>query len=393
MDVKAILIVGGAAADAAVDASPRETVGGVPIAYLDVLGLPVLQHLLHRLRRFGVCDVTLISDAAADADSFMKRALAGAALPRIQATGEQLWQTAEDVFHKYAQDGAELVIAARIGPYTDVDYDELIQHHLDHRCQVTMAVDPQGAALDLFVLSACSRQDAVTLLRSGLRQLRRECKHFPVAGYINRLRNASDLRGLALDGLLENNSIRPVGIQVKPGIWVGERAHIHHRARVVAPAFVGAHAKIRAAALLTRGAVIEQRAEVDCGTVVENSTVLPFTYVGAGLDVMHSVVGLRRLTHLLRNVEVEISDGKLIGMAALRAVSRLAGSTAGFFAFIPKRIHRRLFAPPDRQSAADNPESGEQKKAPLKSSVVGSQGSAPNASEPPLAVARRYGDQ
>ena len=54
MDVKAILIVGGAAADAAVDASPRETVGGMPIAYLDVLGLPVLQHLLHRLRRFGV---------------------------------------------------------------------------------------------------------------------------------------------------------------------------------------------------------------------------------------------------------------------------------------------------------------------------------------------------
>ena len=99
--------------------------------------------------------------------------------PRIQATGEQLWQTAEDVFHKYAQDGAELVIALRIGPYTDVDYDELIQHHLDHRCQVTMAVDPQGAALDLFVLSACSRQDAVTLLRSGLRQLRRECKRFP----------------------------------------------------------------------------------------------------------------------------------------------------------------------------------------------------------------------
>ncbi len=161
----------------------------------------------------------------------------------------------------------------------------------------------------------------------------------------------------------------------------------------MAPAFIGAHSKIRAAALITRGTVVEQRAEVDCGTVVENSTVLPFTYVGAGLDVMHSVVGLRQLTHLLRDVEVEISDGKLVGMAALRAVSRMAGSTAGFFAFIPKRIYRRLFAPSDRQSATGNSSSVEQKTAPLESSVVGSQGSAPDASELPLAVARRYGDQ
>ena len=121
--------------------------------------------------------------------------------------------------------------------------------------------------------------------------------------------------------------------------------------------------------------------------------MLPFTYVGAGLDVMHSVVGLRRLTHLLRNVEVEISDGKLVGMAALRAVSRMAGSTAGFLTFIPRQIYRRLFAPSDRQSAADNPQAVEQKETSLESSVVGSQGSAPDASELPLAVARRYGEQ
>lgn len=392
MDVKAILIVEGGAPDGS-SGSPAETVAGIPIAYLDVLGLPVLQHLLHRLRRFGVLGVTLINGSATEADPLVKRAVARSGLPRVQATGEQLWQAAEEVFHKYAEAGTELVLTLRVGPYTDVDYDELIQHHLDHRCPVTMAVDSEGASLDLFVLSACSRKDAVTLFRSRLQQLRRECKPFQVAGYVNRLRHAGDLRRLALDGLLERNSIRPAGREIKPGVWVGESAHIHHRARVVAPAFVGAHAKIRGGALLTRGAIVEQRAEVDCGTVVENSTVLPFTYVGAGLDLMHSVVGLRRLTHLLRNVEVEISDGKLVGMAALRAVSRVAGSTAGFFAFIPKRIYRRLFAPSDRQSAADNPQSVETRKAPLESSVVGSQGSAPDTSELPLAVARRYGDQ
>ncbi len=93
---------------------------------------------------------------------------------------------------------------------------------------------------------------------------------------------------------------------MKPGVWVGEGARIHHKARIVAPAFIGAQTKIRASALITRSTVIEHHAEVDCGTVVENSTVLPYTYVGAGLDVMHSVVGFRRLRTWCANVEVEI---------------------------------------------------------------------------------------
>jgi carbonic anhydrase/acetyltransferase-like protein (isoleucine patch superfamily) len=392
MDVRAILIVGEAIPEP-VAGSRTETIGGVPIAYLDVLGMPVLRRVLARLRRCGVTGTTLITDASLDAEPFLKRAISGIALSRVNAPSEQLWQAAETTFQNYAEGGAELVITLRIGPYTDVDYEELIQHHLDHRCAVTMAVDSSGTSLDLFVLSACSRKDAITLFRSHLRQLRRECQPFPVTSYTNRLRNAADLRYLAMDGLLRKNSVLPVGNEIKPGVWVGEHAHIHRRARLVAPAYVGAHAKIRAAAVITRGAVIEQRAEVDCGTVVENSTVLAFTYVGAGLDVMHSVVGLRHLSHLLRKVEVEISDGKLVGISALRAVSRIAGSTAGFFALIPKRIRRRLSASPELQSGAKGHESGEQEKAPAETTTLGASGSTPEASELPLAVARRYGNQ
>ncbi len=106
--------------------------------------------------------------------------------------------------------------------------------------------------------------------------------------------------------------------------------------------------------------MVEHHAEVDCGTVVENSTILPFTYVGAGLDVMHSVVGFRRVAHLVRNVEVEIHDDKLVGMIPFSAVSRLAGSTAALFAFLPKEIYRGLFAPSRRKQAARNAEPPEE---------------------------------
>ena len=339
MDVRAILMVGGT------QSGQEENIGGIPIAYLDVLGLPLVERVLRRLQHFGVCGITLISEAA-QADPTARRARLRPEVPWILASQGEFWQTAENTFRKYAEDGAELVIAVRMGPYAEVDYEELIQHHLDHHCPVTMAVDSEDASLDIFVLNASRRNDAALLFRSELRKLRTECKGFRVTGYVNRLKTAADLRCLALDGLLRKNAICPVGKEIRPGVWVAKSARIHRKARVVAPAFVGAYAKIRASALVTRSTVVEHHAEVDCGTVVEDSTVLPYTYVGAGLDVMHSVVGFRRLSHLVRNVEVEISDRKLVGMPAVNVVSRLAGSTAALFAFLPKQIYRGFFAPP-----------------------------------------------
>jgi hypothetical protein len=178
-------------------------------------------------------------------------------------------------------------------------------------------------------------------------------------------------------------------------VWVAKSARIHRKARIVAPAYIGVYSKIRAAALITRGTVVEHHAEIDCGTVVENSTVLPYTYIGAGLDVMHSVVGFHRLSHLIRKVEVEISDRKLVGMPAVGVLSRLAGSTAALFTFLPKVIYRGFFSPSHSGSAADTPECSEEQAAALKIPATEAPGSGPEASEFPstLAVARRYGEQ
>jgi len=388
MDVRALLLVGGGT-----KSGHEDNIGGIPIAYLDVLGLPIVERVLQRLRRFGVCAATLISERARP-EWFGLHARLNADMPYVHAQEGAFWQTAENTFNQYAEGGAELVIAVRIGPYAEVDYEELIQHHLDHRCPVTMAVDSEGASLDIFVLNASRRNDAASLFRNELQKLRTECKSFCAPGYVNRLNTAADLRCLALDALLHKNSISPVGREIKPGIWVAKSARIHRKARVVAPAFIGAYSNVRAAALITRSTVIEHHAEVDCGTVVEDSTVLPYTYVGAGLDVMHSVVGLRRLSHLVRNVEVEISDRKLVGMPAVNVVSRLAGSTAALFAFLPKQIYRGFFAP-HHECSADITESLGQQAAALKIPATEAPDSGPETPEFPsnLAVVRRYGEQ
>jgi hypothetical protein len=392
MDVRAILLIGGSSANSDKDSKP--TLAGIALGHLDVLGLPVEERILRRLRHFGISSATLISEPLTADEPFIRRAAFDRPdVHRVHVAAAEAWRTAEDVFNKYSQDGADLVIALHLGPYVEVDYEEMVQHHLDKHCTVTTAVDSEGKWLDQFVLNASARKDAATLFRGRMGQLRKECEPFRVTGYINRLRNATDLRTLAVDGLLEKNAVRPEGREIKPGVWAKDPVRIHPKARIVAPAYIGAHAKIRASALVTRASAIEHHAEVDCGTVVENSTVLPFTCVGAGLDVMHCIAGFRRLVHLLRNAEVEISDGKLIRMKATSPVSRLAGSTAALFAFLPKQMYRGMFAPSHRKSAVENTDP--QDSSTVESSMMEAQGTGPEASEFPsnLAVARKYGEQ
>ncbi len=394
MDVKAILMVGGRSVPQKEEIQ-TETIADVPIAFLDVLGQPVLERVLQRLQRFGVSAATLVSEAYEKAEPFARRSTLRPDLSWIQASKGEFWTAAESVFSGYAEGGAELVLAVRIGPYAEVDYEELIQHHLDKHCRVTMAVDRDDVPVDIFVLTASRRNDAAALFRSELQKLRTECEHYQVKGYVNRLRNAEELRRLAVDGLLAKNAIKPVGTEQKPGIWLGEGARVHRKARVVAPAFIGVQSKVRASALVTRASVIEHHVEVDCGTVVENSTLLPYTYIGAGLDVMHSVVGFHRLSHILRNADVEISDERLVGMSAIRPISRTLGSAAALFTFLPKEIYRAFFTT-RRKSAAELPESLEQPAAVLETAAHDvSPESGSGASEFPdsFVVARRYGNE
>jgi len=391
MDIRAILLVGGVTAEGA---GVCEKIGGVPIAYLDALGQPVVDRVLCPLRHFGVPTITLISEPATETASLDGFARPDRQLRHVVAPGNELWEAAEETFQQYADEGADLVIVLRVGPYVEVDYEELMQHHLDHRCTVSMAVDAQGSSLELFVLEAAGYLDARELFYSRLQHLRRDCEPFRVRGYVNRLRNAADLRRLSVDGLLARNAARPQAREIKPGVFVGRGARIHRKARVVAPAFIGARARVHASALITRGSVLEHHAEVDCGTVVENSTVLPFTRLGAGLDVMRSVVGFRRLAHLARNIEVEITDTKLLDMVPASPLSRLAGSAAALFAFLPKQIYRGFFAPSQRESAAQSPECAVAGQPVLDTPVLESPASGRESSEFPstLAVVRRYGD-
>ena len=74
--------------------------------------------------------------------------------------------------------------------------------------------------------------------------------------------------------------------------------------------------------LITRLSSVERDCYIDCGTVIEGSSILSNTHIGIWLDVCHAVVRGNKLWSLNRDVMVEISDPRIMRPAtATRAVS------------------------------------------------------------------------
>ena len=178
-------------------------------------------------------------------------------------------------------------------------------------------------------------------------------------------------------------------------MWAGPGARIHKTARVLAPAYIGAWSKVRAGAVLTRGACLEHHTELDCATVVEDASVLPYSYVGAGLDVAHAVVGFRQIAHVRRNVEVEIDDPKLIGMVSPHAPVRALASAASLASFVPVQIIRGLFGKSQPERPTRLPEAVQMPSAatPTAAQLDTETDEATRKFPSNLVVARRYGNE
>ena len=390
MDVRAIAVIG-AQNDAIAEHGSNQLLSSIPYALADVLGKPLVFRAIERLKEFDVQQVAVVTDAPTD---LWPVGTAGNGT-WICSTGEQLWKHAEHVFSDFAQNGAELVIVIRLGAYAEIDYSDLLQCHLDHHAPVTAAVDNEGVPFGTYVVSASRRNHATHMFRSALRQFRAPCEPYLFSGYLNCLSSPNHLRQLAIEGLMRRIQLTPEGEQVKPGVWVGRGAQIHKRARVLSPAFIGAGSRVRAAAVITRCTALEHNTVVDCGTVVENVTTLPYTYLGAGLDVTHSVVGHSKLYNLKRDVEVEFADPRLIGEASSHAPLRALGSLLSLASFFPAQLLRGLFAPSHRESPASLPQSIAVPATVLDSAPVQAKAPAVDAGEFPsqLAIARRYGNE
>lgn len=379
VDVRAILLVGGSE-----DEFERESFAGLPLALQDVLGKPAVLRAIERLQTQRLNGVCVVSRAARPAGI-------PANVPWMHAVNGNFWRSAENAFNELSQAGAEALLVLRMGGYGEFVVDDFVQRHLDCRAHVTRAIDRNGEPLDMFMLAGSRRNDAAYLFRHELRQTRAACGHWIFEGYWNPLATGTDLRKLAIDGLMQRCEMKPMGVEQRPGIWIARNARVDRRARVLAPAYIGEHARVRGNVVVTRCSTIERYAEVEAGTVVENASVLPYTVIGQSLDIAHSIAGGRKLLHLGRKVEVEITDPKLMDARTQHAPLRAMASAAALASFLPVQFFRGLLAKSHREQPAELPDAVKASSA--VKTPAGFEGEEPSAFPANLAVARRYGDQ
>ena len=297
----AIVIVEAAVAEHSGRAFPT-----IPLACVEILGHSVLARQIAELQRGTIADgiIVLADNGLAPVRPCVEQAASGVPVKWV----EDIWSAATQALQAYKDCHIETTLILRAGAYAEFDTQEILEFHRAQRKAVTRAFNTT-APLQLWIVDtdhAAETED----LRRYLAASDPAC--YALCGYVNRLAHPRDLRRLAIDSFGSRCRLRPAGTETRPGVWIASGAHVHRKARIVAPAFLGLGSRVEEKCLITRGCNIESNAEIDYETVVEDSSVLANSYVGIGLDITHSIVDGSHLHNLKRDVTLEITDAGIV---------------------------------------------------------------------------------
>jgi NDP-sugar pyrophosphorylase family protein len=309
----AILVVGTQAEASVGDGAavvPLNPASGrsIPLAFVEILGCSVLERMVEQF---------LASDA--ECVSLLAESRIGHLLPDFRQSypkvnvvvADDLELAIAQTLKSYCENGIDYALVSTAGAYTECDFIDLLWFHRGSRQPITRVVNHKSD-VDLWVVD-CAKVLPGDLVAAISAAQDHGSASYMVSEYVNPLASLADVRQLAVDAFNGRCAVRPAGTEVRPGVWVDEKADIHKRARIVAPAYIGRSSKICEDTVITRCSTIESLCHIDFGTVVEDSSVLSRSYVGIWLDVSHSVVSGNRLFNLHRDVALEIPDGSVLG--------------------------------------------------------------------------------
>lgn len=245
-----------------------------------VVGKTVVQRWVERVRDLGVGMVSVV-----DRDVSVPH--------RLQRMVE------------WAKDGVEQILVIFMGSYAEIDFSDLLQFHHAGGHRITRVFDPQGP----LGVSLLDRR-AVIKANPNLGEPPRSSR-YDFSGYVTRLSSTLAYRKLVQDALEGRCNIRPAGNAAEERVWIDPTASIHPSVRIQAPCYVGAHSRLHAGVTITGYSSIEENCEIDMGTTLECASVLPNTYLAAGLHVRNAVVNGTKLEHLDRGVTVDLEPAAL----------------------------------------------------------------------------------
>jgi hypothetical protein len=263
---------------------------------MPILGNDVLQSWMERVRKVGVQSLWLTSSPRDD--SSRDDSAAGFALPG------------------FAREGIERLLMIKLKSYAEMDLADLLRFHCESQNPVTEAHDARGH-LGVCLLD----REKYEFSRSATNS---ERPPYQFRGYAKRILSARERQELVRDGLTGACAMRPSGTQIREQVWIGEGVNLADSVRVIGPAYIGARTIVRAGATIGPYASVERDCVVDCGTTVERSTVLPYTYLAPGLMIRNVLVDGRYLEDLGGGAVADLQPAGLGGRINRRESRRQA---------------------------------------------------------------------
>ena len=295
----------------------RDSQDGIrPYSSLDLLGANLVDRTNNKLKKLGTLPPTVLAD----------RNVFTQVLPSNSSRSCVFMDAWENAVSGYVNQGADLLILVRVGTYEDVDYAELLRFHTGSKSPLTQVYGADGS-LNIAMVDATLLRDCDDLVRRVVSHLIPQQRRFHYSGYVNRLRRPQDLHRLIQDGLEGRCGLRPAGEEILPAVWVGDGVEIHPTVKIKGSVFVGTNSRVADGCTIVGPCSIERDCNIDYATLIDGSLVLQGTYVGVALDVRRSIVGDEKIFNLERNVEVSVSDARLIGRSA-KPVGLFAGLTS-----------------------------------------------------------------
>ena len=256
-----------------------------------ILGNDVLRSWMDRVRKLGVPSVWLTS-----------------------SPGDET--VAGSVLAGFARQGVERLLVIKLKSYAELDLADLLRFHCEKRNPVTEAQNARGrlgvSLLDHLALRTAGEKHEHPGAAPDSR-----LTPYQFNGYTKSILSAKGRQELVRDALTGACAIRPLGTEIREQVWIGEGVKLADSVRVIGPTYIGARSIVHAGATIGPFASIEPDCVVDCGTTVERSSVLPYTYLAPGL--------------LIRG---ELADGGYLEKLSWGAIADLEPAGLG------SRIHR-----------------------------------------------------
>lgn len=261
-------------------------------AIFPILGNDVLRTWTERIRRLGIQNLWLASSKCAGSDLSLYGLL---------------------------KQGIERLLMIRLKSYAELDLADLIRFHCQRRNSMTEVHDAKGqlgvSVLDQLALPAAAEGSDRPSADFGRTA-------YPFHGYAKRIFSARERQELVGDVLTGACAMRPFGEEIREQVWVGKDVRLADSVRLMGPSYIGDRTIVRAGATIGPFASVERDCVVDCGTMVEQSSILPATYLAPGLLFRNALIHGGTLQDVRSGA---VADLMPAGLASRMPEPRLAG--------------------------------------------------------------------